>query len=217
MRRFLKTKNLKNIENMQDIEAINLEISNLEWELERCTDGSDRRCIREQLSALYTRKDELEKEAERKEAESLSVNIPPQAPETDTAPDEAEVEEIEDASYGHVEASAEVSNDNPSKKGVLSRFSRKADTAKQFNPKKIENLRMQISELEWRLEHETDENERSSNLAKLQSKRKKLAKIMEQARLLGDGKDNYGLNKRIERIEKYIVDPYCEDQDDDND
>lgn len=216
MRRFLKSKDLKSIESMQDIEAINLEISNLEWELERCWDGNERRCIREKLSALLTRKDEIEKEAERQNAEIRSVNIPAKPLEADTAPDEDE--ETEDASYGHVEASAEVSNDNPSnKKGVLSRFSRKADTAKQFNPKKIENLRMQISELEWRLEHETDENERSSNLAKLQSKRKKLAKIMEQAGLLGDGKDNYGLNKRIERIEKYIVDPYSEDQDDGND
>lgn len=217
MRRFLKSKDLKSIESMQDIEAINLEISNLEWELERCWDGNERRCIREKLSALLTRKDEIEKEAERKNAEIRSVNIPAKPPEADTAPDEAESEETDDVSYGHIEVPAEASKDNPHQKGVLSRFSRKADTAKQFNPKKIENLRMQISELEWKLEHETDENERSSNLAKLQSKRKKLAKIMEQARLVGDGKDNYGFNKRIERIEKYIVDPYSEDQDDGND
>ncbi|AHM58021.1 hypothetical protein EAL2_808p05180 (plasmid) [Peptoclostridium acidaminophilum DSM 3953] len=217
MRRFLKSKDLKYIDNMQDIEAINLEISNLEWELERCIDGSDRRCIREKLSALLTRKDEIEKEEERREAEIRFGNIPPKAPEAYTAPDEEEAEETEDASYGHTEASAEASNNNSSKKGVLSRFSRKSDTVKSFNPKKIENLRMQISELEWKLEHESDENKRSSNLAKLQSKRKKLAKIMEQANLAGDGKDDFGLNKRIERIEKYIVDPYSEEQDDGND
>jgi len=208
MRRILKSKDLKSIENMQDIESIELEISNLEWELERCWDGNDRRCIREKLSALLTRKDEIEKEkeTERQNAEIISEDIPPKVPEADMAPVEDEAEETETAS-----------KDNPSKKGVLSRFSRKADTAKTFNPKKIENLRMQISELEWRLEHETDENERSSTMAKLQTKGKKLAKIMEQARLAGDGKDNYGLNKRIERIEKYIVDPYSEDENDGDD
>lgn len=206
MRRFLKSKDLKSIESMQDIEAINLEISNLEWELERCWDGNERCYIREKLSALLTRKDEIAKEAERKNAEVPSVSIPAKPPEAETALDVDEPEESE-----------EVSQDNPSKKGVLSRFLRKSDTEKQFNPKRIENLRMEISELEWKLEHETDENERSSTMAKLQSKRKKLAKIMEQARLWGDGKENYGLNKRIERIEKYIVDPYGEEQDDGND
>lgn len=85
------------------------------------------------------------------------------------------------------------------------------------NMQDIESVELEISNLEWELEHETDENERSSTMAKLQTKGKKLAKIMEQARLAGDGKDNYGLNKRIERIEKYIVDPYSEDENDGDD